>query len=474
MIVPFRLPPVRAVRRLLTFLLSFGAGIALAPCSLSAQTAAAADATLSQLVEQNRQLQAQLEAQQKTIDALTSRLNQLDQSSSQQQQELQGLQQRVAAPAPAVGPTVAAVEPSPSASPPMSASSMADQEIRLSGEAGLAWFKSGSAGQFPNSDFRVDEARIFLEAPVWKNVYAVSELDLTTREADDEGVYMGQFYLDFENLSGAWGADDVLNVRAGRFYIPFGEEYQTRTVMDDALISHSLSDLWGFSQGLEIYGHSGPVQYVAAVQDGGVNTLEAFNSDKTVSGRIGYDPLDWLHLSVSAMRTGRVNVVGDQVSALWFAEGFFRAIGPAATTTEFDSSLYEADGIARWLGGDVKAAAGAVRFDDNNSRANDSRHLTYYSVEARQQLWDPLYVAARFSHISAPDGYPLAGQGAIGPLFFGNQFATQLTRFSFDLGYQFGPPLVLKVEYSPEWGRDLTGRDRDNEDLLATEIGVKF
>jgi hypothetical protein len=225
---------------------------------------------------------------------------------------------------------------------------------------------------------------------------------------------------------------------------------------------------------LELYGHSGPVQYVAAVQDGGADTLEAFNSDKTVSGRIGYDPLDWLHLSASAMRTGRVNLAGDQVSALWFAEGFFRAIGPAATTTEFDSSLYEADAIARWLGGDVKAAAGAVRFDDNNSRANDSRRLTYYYLEAKQQVWDPLYVAARLSHISAPDGYPLAGQGAIGPFFFGNQFATQLTRLSFDLGYRFGPPLVLKVEYSPEWGRSLSGQDRNNEDLLATEIGVKF
>jgi hypothetical protein len=42
------------------------------------------------------------------------------------------------------------------------------------------------------------------------------------------------------------------------------------------------------------------------------------------------------------------------------------------------------------------------------------------------------------------------------------------------LGYQFGPPLVLKVEYSPEWGRSLSGQDRNNEDLLATEVGVKF
>jgi hypothetical protein len=467
-------PSVRAVRSILPLLLGFGAGTALAPCLLSGQTAVAADPSISQLVEQNRQLQAQLEAQQKTIDALTSRLNQLDQSNAQQQQELQGLQQRVAGSAPTTSPPAAEAEPAPSPSPPVPASSTADQEIRLSGEAGLAWFNTGSAGQFPNSDFRVDEARIFLEAPVWKNVYAVSEVDLTTREADDDGVYMGQFYVDFENLSGAWGADDVLNVRAGRFYIPFGEEYQTRTVMDDALISHSLSDLWGFSEGLEIYGHSGSVQYVAAVQDGGSDSLEAFNSDKMVSARIGYDPLAWLHLSASAMRTGRLSVSGDQVSALWFDGGFFRAIGPAATTTEFDSSLYEADGIARWMGGDVKAAAGAVRFDDNNRLADDSRRLTYYYLEAKQELWDPLYAAARFSHVSAPDGYPMAGQGAIGPYFFGNQFATQLSRLSFDLGYQFGPPLVLKVEYSPEWGRSLSGQDRNNEDLLATELGVKF
>jgi hypothetical protein len=454
-----------AVRTILTLLVWLGAGAALAPCLLSAQGATSSDPVISQLIEQNRQLQAQLEAQQKTIDVLTSRLDQLDHANAQQQQALQGLQARASATAP---------EPAAEPAPPVAAVSPAAEEIRLSGEAGLGWFNSGSAGAYPNGDFRVDEARIFLEAPVWKNVYAVSEVDLATREASDDGVYLGQFYADFENLSGAWGADDLVNARVGRFYVPFGEEYQTRTVMDDPLISHSLSDVWGFDEGFELYGHRGPLQYAVAMQNGGNNSLHDFNPDKSVAGRIGYDPTDWLHLSASAMRTGRLSVAGDQLSALWFANGFFRPIGPAASTTEFDSSLYELDGTAHWTGGDVKAAGGAVRFDDNNRAANDSRRLTYYYLEAVQHLSDPLYAAARFSHLSAPDGYPLAGQGAVGPFFFGNRLATQLTRLSFDLGYQFGPPLLFKVEYSPEWGRSLSGQDRNNEDLLATEIGMKF
>jgi len=429
-------------------------------------------------MEQNRLLQAQLQAQQKTIDALTMRVNQLDQSNAQQQQQLQGLQQRLDQPAVAAGlPAPAAAQPPPAAGAPPSISlpaALADADIKISGEGGLAFFNTGSAGAFPNADFRVDEARLYVDAPIWKNVFVHSEVDLTTREADDDGVYMGEFYVDFENISGAWGRDDLLNARIGRFNIPFGEEYQTRTVMDDALISHSLSDIWGFSQGLEIYGRQGPFDYVAAVQDGGVDELHTYNPDKSVSGRVGYNPQDWLHVSASALRTGRLSASGDQLSALWFDEGFFRPLGPAATTTEFDASLYELDGVAHWDGGDVKAAGGAVRFDDNNRAANDSRRLTYYYVEARQELWDPLYAAARFSHISAPQGYPLAGQGNIGEYFFGNQDATELSRLSFDLGYRFGQPLVLKVEYSPEWGRTLADRDRNNEDLLATEVGFEF
>ncbi|HVW21281.1 MAG TPA: hypothetical protein VHC86_08695 [Opitutaceae bacterium] len=433
-----------------------GAGCLLAPRPLPAQPASAADPQIQALIEQNRRLLDQLQAQQKTIDALSARLAQVDQANARQQDQLDALSRRLGA------------EPAPGGS----GGGAADREVRLSAEAGVGWFNSGARGQSPNAEFRVDEVRVFLEAPVWKNVYAFLELDPRTREANGDETYLGQFYLDFENVSGAWGADDLLNLRAGRFSIPFGEEYQFRDAVDNPLVSHSLSDLWGFDSGLEAYGRYGRWQYAVAVQDGGQQALGDFNPDKSVAGRVGYDPAGWLHLSASAMRTGRLSAGGDALSAVWFGNGFFRALGP--TATEFAASLYELDAAARWAGGTLRAAGGAVRFGDNVPGGADSRRMTYYYLEGTRRLGGGLSAAMRFSRISAPRGYPLAGEATLGGAFFSSHPATELDRLSFGLDYQFGPPLVLKLEYSPEWGRTLAGQDRENEDLLATELGVKF
>jgi hypothetical protein len=410
------------------------------------------------LIRQNRALQDELQAQQKTIDALNARLAGIDQAAARQEQELQGLRDRLDSP--------------PAASP--AAAAPTDREIRISGEAGLGLFNSGVRGQYPNAEFRLDEARVFIDAAVWKNAYLFSEIDLRTREATDDNVYAGELYAGFENIAGQWGADDLLNLRVGRFYIPFGEEYQKRMVLDDPLISHSVSDLWGLDQGIEAYGKKGDLSYVIAVQNGGNNSLHDFNSDKSLTGRIGYDPAAWLHLSASAMRTGRLNSAGDQLSALWFGNGFLRMLGPGTASSVFNATLAELDGSVHWDGGSLGAAGGLLNYGDSSRTSNDSRRLTYYYLESTQQLVGQLLAAARLSHISAPRGFPLVGQGSFGANLFGNQPTASLTRLSVGLDYRFGPPLLLKLEYSPEWGRTLAGATRNGEDLLSTELGVKF
>src|SRR5205814_3492728 len=145
---------------------------------------------------------------------------------------------------------------------------------------------------------------LFVEAPVWDNVYFFSEINLMTRERSDLSVQLGELYLDFENVSRIWGRDRMLNVRAGRMDIPFGEEYLNRDAIDNPLISHSLSDFWGVDEGLELYGRVGKFSYVLAVQNGSVSAVRDFDADKAITCRLAFDPTRWLHLSVSGMRTG--------------------------------------------------------------------------------------------------------------------------------------------------------------------------
>jgi hypothetical protein len=226
---------------------------------------------------------------------------------------------------------------------------------------------------------------------------------------------------------------------------------------------------------MEIYGRLGPASYVFAMQNGGTSRLRDFNADKAIIGRVGWEPVRWLHVSASAMRTGELAAPSgtDFLSEAWFANGFFRSIG-SATTTAFWASLAEADARAHWRGGHVSAALGQVRYNDNDRRAANARRMRYGYLEAMQSIAGGLYGAARFSRISAPRGYPLAGWGSMGRYFFSPSLTEELRRFSLGLGYRFGPPLVLKLEYAWESGRMLTGAPRDRENFFGTELGMKF
>jgi hypothetical protein len=435
-------------------------GVLAAPAWLAGQSAGGPDAQQIQaLIDQNRLLQQEVSAQQKTIDALQAKISAVDQATAQQSRDLQSLREKVDG--------AAGAADAKSAAP-------SEIAVRVSGEAGLAFFDSGSDGPYNNGEFRIDDAKIFVEAPIWQNVYFHSELDLLTREAADQNVHFGELFAEAESIPGPWGPDFTVNLRVGRMYVPFGEEYQVRGIMENPLISHSVSDIWGMDEGVEAYGRAGVCSYFVAVQDGGLSTIRNVQADKSVAGRLGYDPAAWLHLSVSAMRTGSLSSKTSELSAMWFGNGFFTNIGPAAATSVFSANLFEADAAAHWAQGSLKVSGGFANYGDDNRLASDARRLTYYSAEVMQNLFDRLYGAARFSGVSVPLGYPLVGQATSAEYLFSGLLTTDLERMSVGLGYQFGPPLVFKAEYSLESGHTVTGESRDRENLFSTELGLKF
>jgi hypothetical protein len=424
---------------------------------VAAQTLRADDQNLAEEVrllrEQNALLQKQFQAQGGALESLTQKVKQLE--SAQANRE------------------VAAGENSP---PPAGGFDVG--KIHFGAEGAVGFFNTGSSGHAPYSEFRVDEARLFLDAPVTDNVYFFTDIDLSTRENTSASgqlgglsAQLGELYLDFENVSQLWHKDGQLNIRAGRINIPFGEEYQNRYAFENPLISHSLVDLWGIDPGVEFYGALGKFSYVLAVQNGGVNGVRDFNADKSVTARVGYTPNKHWHFSVSAMRTGELDATRDFASQLWLAEGWFRALGPGATL--FHADLVQADVTRRWDSGHVSAYAGLAQYGDNDPTGNYSRDILYYSLEAQQYLTKKFYVAARFGQIFADKGYPLPGFGNRGEFFLGNNLATSLWRASLGVGYRLGEHLLLKTEYSIERGQG-TGVARDNEDFFGTSAAFKF
>jgi len=406
------------------------------------------------------------------VDALRQENQALRQQLDQQQSLIDNLNQRVG-----TIETEARTGPKKAASTSVSRgpSGFGLGEVRISGEGGVGYFSSQSEGRFPNSEFRVDEARLFVETPVWEDVYFFSELNLATREYDELEVQLGELYVDFESISKLWGQEGQLSLRAGRLDVPFGEEYLYRDVIDNPLISRSLPDLWGVDEGVELYGMLGPIGYVLAVQNGGAPGTRDFNADKSITARLYCDPTSWLHLGLSAMRTGDLDAQGDSLSELWFGGGWFRSIG-STNTTEFGAYLAQGDVAVHFARGHLRAFGGFARYDDNDPLADNHREFYYYSIEGVGELSRKLYCAARFSHILVDGGYPLPGQAPLGKYFFGSPAlrADNLWRASFGLGYRFSPRLVLKTEYSFEQGDQINGMHRENVDLWATEAVFGF
>ncbi len=408
------------------------------------------------LQQQNEQLQKQLQKQQELIDSLSQKVLSIQDVNSRRDRELSDLKTEVKE----AGDT-----------PPTSGQSSRFGKVDISGEGGLAFLTSQPNGQTPHPEFRIYEARLFLEAPIWKEVYFYSELDLATPETTSLNLNVGELYLDWENVSQLWGRDRMLNFRIGRFYIPFGEEYQYRFAIDNPLIFNSVSDLWGADDGVEAYGQLGRMQYVLAVQNGGGSISQTLQDDKAITGRIGFDPNSWLHLSVSGMRTGNLSV-HNGVSALWFANGFFRSLGSPDTTT-FHANLVEGDVQARlpWL--QLHTAGGYINYGDNDPVANNHRDVYYYYVEGEHDFTHKFYGAARFSQIFAPNGFPIVGNGPMGEYLFG-PLTTEYWRLSLGLGYRFSPNLLVKGEYAFNQGRELDGEARIQENVFALEAAFKF
>jgi len=411
---------------------------------------------LQELKEQNHALQEKLLQQDSLIKKLTDRMSELEQK-----------QDKAESPA---TDAVASARPTESG---LFTRNFSTDRVIFSGEAAVGLFHQGNQGQFRTSPFRIDEARLFLDAKVFNDVYFFSELNLFTREQYDDSLHLGELYVDFENVSKLWNKDGLLSVRVGRIDIPFGEEYLVRDAIDNPLISHSLGDLWGVDEGVEIYGRWKKLQYVVAVQNGGEPMMLDGNADKAIVARIGYDPAKWLHLSLSGMRTGDLDVKKDGTSELWFANGYIRQLGSPTNTTKFHAEVAEGDVQVSWPRGHLKSAGGYLRFDDNDRTTDNGRNLYYYYVEGLQQVNDKIYGAVRFSQIMAPGGFPLVGAGDFGTRFYG-ALTKDLYRMSVGAGYRWSRDLVFKVEYSLNRGRELGGKSRNHEDFFGTEIAVRY
>ena len=344
--------------------------------------------------------------------------------------------------------------------------------LALSGEGAVAFFDTGSKGKAPNSEFRIDEARLFLDVRLAETAFLYTEVNYTEREDGNTDARVGEFFLEFADIGAGALGEWAPTVRAGRLQIPVGEEYAHRYARDNPLISHSVADLWGVDEGVSLFGRHGEFDYVLAVQNGGYEKLEDGNNDKSVAARAGWTR-GHLRISASGYRSGDISVAHDECAELWFADSYLMPLGDPATTRDFSITLAQLDARWSWAGGSVGAFGGELSYDDDDTAADHARDAWYGALEVVQNLSARWYGAGRYSWIRSADGYRVLGQGGYVPEV-APTLADHVERTTLGVGCRLNPHVTLKSEYSWERGEWTAGGHLRDRDLFAAQAVYAF
>ncbi|MDP3940295.1 MAG: hypothetical protein Q8R92_19440 [Deltaproteobacteria bacterium] len=351
------------------------------------------------------------------------------------------------------------------------------RDLRISGGANLGYFEGGDNSWFPDGSFQVWDSRLFVEGDlgrdisfgekrVIRDISFLFEWDLV--RLGELSNQVGELYVDFHGVFDT----DWVNLQFGRFQIPVGENYLRfgQGYRDNPFISNTVGGPWWWDEGLKVYGagYNGKLGYVASVTNGETPFNSSRDENKQLTLKLFTNPTRWLHLSASALRSGKLgsnSVPG--LASLWLGESFPRAFGSGTGVPNFDHgvavpdgpfqlenvSLYGADAILSfedkvrlWL------AYGIVGVDSEGPDIYD-RNLSYWIAELILQgrlaspALTPLYLGVRANGYGTYDdneGY-LLDLNRAGTLGYNMK---SLNAYSLVLGWHLTEKTTLKAEYT--------------------------
>jgi len=408
-----------------------------------------------------------------------------------------------------------ASEPAPSSSSSASVYGSGDRpgswadRVRLSGSASLDYLSGQSYGLFKHGAMNVWDTRLFVDADLARDVKvgdatAFRDAGFTFEWNLARLGYLannvGDVYVDFRNIAD----ESLLNFQAGRFQIPFGENYLRfgRGIVNDPFVALSAPPPWFWDEGVKLWGTAleGKVGYAFSVTDGEGGFNGPGNGSQQLSLKLAADPTEWLHLSVSGLRTG---VLGTNTSpafaAVWLGEMIPAAFGSGSPVQSFQSgepvgpgpnklsnlTIVGADAIFKLAGTRLWLSYGDARIDSAHSTFYD-RSMIYWLAELVYHLNElsprlgGTYVALRGSGM----GTYSDSRGYLYDFRYGNTIGYNMSSFdqyALALGVPIGDHVLMKVQYAIQkigLVHGITDPDikehADDNNFFGAEIGVHF
>ncbi len=283
------------------------------------------------------------------------------------------------------------------------------ERVRISGSANVDYLDGQSYSTFQHGSAKIYDTRFFIDADLARDV----RLGDSTMFRDAGFAFewnlmrvgylannIGDLYVDFRGIAD----QDWLNLEFGRFQIPFGENYLRfgRGYYTDPFIALSAPPPWFWDEGVKLWGKllDGKASYAFAVTDGENEMNQVPNGSQQLSLKLATDPWEWLHLSVSGLKSGSIGSnASPAFAAVWLGEMIPSAFGAASGAQSFQDGQPIGPGPNKlhgiWiLGGDaiVKLpdmrlwlSYGGVRLDSSGGTTYD-RDLIYWLAELLVQL----------------------------------------------------------------------------------------
>lgn len=353
------------------------------------------------------------------------------------------------------------------------------RRIHVSGNADVAYLIGQENSLADNGRFLVDNARLFLDVDLGRDIAPgghllaedasfLVEMNLVHQSYGYLDDRIGSLYVRFDGVAGLGG----LNVKIGRFLVPFGEEYLRKSEgrPDNPFVTFSVAEPYGWDEGLLLFGalFDRRVEYFLSATNGDADAYQTSGSGLAVSAKLKLRPLPWLEISASGLRTGRLGDYDNTAHGAFswsrvdpqpfgygsgtqsFADGAPSPTDPSRSLKdvlagEADLMLHSETWGRLWL------AAGAVTIESHES-AFYTRRLRYGIAEGILELGgfsadlDAFYLAARASFIGTLDsdrGYFVGSFNDGEDLGYNTRL---LSAVSLGFGFRMSRAIVFKVE----------------------------
>jgi len=349
------------------------------------------------------------------------------------------------------------------------------ENLDVWGYASFVYVDTGSVGQHPDGGFLLHEASIFAEAHVWERT--VLHAELRGAVVGFDFLSTGEIYADLQRI---WGQDsgDFATLRAGRFWVPFGDETIWFRAPENPLIYYTAAFPWGLDDGVELYGTTRGVDWIAAITSGtGANNFED-GAAKTFNLKIAGKPCASLELDASFMEQGATSS-----SALDFGGSAIDPVGSTGSSSAGTSPSSKVSGTLGEIGAKVlfphKASLGLTfgRAVVDDAVDTFDRDFRWFRVEPRYDINPNLWAVLRYSEIGTYDsteGYHFDGLGIADA---GTTFGYDVRRFqriSGGLGWKTNPNTIVKLEVGRDrfWVIDGSPTAPDDGDRTYFALGL--